>query len=96
MKAYPIQLEIAGPMAMWTRPDTGDGPVSYPAPTYSAVKIIFHSILWGQAISVLPVQVDICRPLKFENYNTNYGGGASLFYPTRQSEFLPANGDCSR
>ena len=30
--AYIIQLEIAGDTAMWTRPDTGDNPVSYPAP----------------------------------------------------------------
>ena len=35
-KTYPIQLEISGPTAMWTRPDTGDAPVSYLAPTYSA------------------------------------------------------------
>jgi hypothetical protein len=25
-------MEIAGNTAMWTRPDTGDSPVSYPAP----------------------------------------------------------------
>ena len=42
---YPVQMEIAGATAMWTRPDTGDSPVSYPAPTYSAVKGLFESIL---------------------------------------------------
>ena len=31
-------MEIAGSTAMWTRPDSGDSPVSYPAPTYSACK----------------------------------------------------------
>jgi len=46
MNKYPIMLEISGNTAMWTRPDTGDCPVSYPAPTYSAVKGIFESILW--------------------------------------------------
>ena len=35
MKPYPIQLEISGPTAMWTRVDSGD------APTFSAVKGIF-------------------------------------------------------
>lgn len=74
MKRYPIQLEIAGPTAMWTRPDTGDCPVSYPAPTYSAVRNIFQSILWGQAVEIVPRQVDICAPLQFHTYNTNYGG----------------------
>ena len=74
MKRYPVKLEIAGPTAMWTRPDTGDCPVSYPAPTYSAVRNIFQSILWGQAVEIIPRQVDICAPLCFHTYNTNYGG----------------------
>jgi len=87
LKHYPIKLEIAGDTAMWTRPDTGDCPVSYPAPTYSAVRNIFQSILWGEAISILPTQVDICRPLQFHTYNTNYGG------PLRkQSEIKKGNG----
>ena len=74
MKRYPIKMEIAGPTAMWTRPDTGDCPVSYPAPTFSAVRNIFQSILWGQAVEIIPTQVDICAPLQFHAYNTNYGG----------------------
>ena len=52
LKHYPVKMEIAGPTAMWTRPDTGDCPVSYPAPTFSAVRNIFQSILWGQAVEV--------------------------------------------
>ncbi len=80
MKCYPIKMEIAGPTAMWTRPDTGDCPVSYTAPTYSAVRNIFQSILWGQAVRVVPRQVDICAPLQFHTYNTNYGG------PLRKSD----------
>ncbi len=74
MKPYLITLEIAGATAMWTRPDTGDCPVSYPAPTYSAVKGIFESILWGPAIEIVPFKIDICRPLHFHSYATNYNG----------------------
>lgn len=59
---------------MWTRPDTGDCPVSYPAPTYSAVKGIFESVLWGPAIEVVPFKVEICKPLNFHGYATNYNG----------------------
>ena len=44
-KPYSIALEIAGPTAMWTRPDTGDAPVSYPAPTFSAAKAVFESLI---------------------------------------------------
>lgn len=73
-KRYSIALEISGPTAMWTRPDTGDSPVSYSAPTYSAVKGIFESILWIQAVEVIPTRVEICAPVIYHGYNTNYGG----------------------
>jgi CRISPR-associated protein Cas5d len=59
---------------MWTRPDTGDCPVSYPVPTYSAVKGIIESILWGPAVKVIPMKVEICSPIQYHNYQTNYGG----------------------
>jgi CRISPR-associated protein Cas5d len=72
--AYIIQIEIAGDTAMWTRPDTGDSPVSYPAPTYSAVKAIFESILWGPAVEIIPIKAEICTPIQFHSYCTNYGG----------------------
>lgn len=53
-KAYPIAMEIAGNAAMWTRPDSGDSPCSYPSPTYSAVRGLFESVLWGPAVLVIP------------------------------------------
>ena len=74
MKPYEVKIEIAGQTAMWTRPDTGDCPVSYPAPTYSAIKGIFESILWGPAIEIVPFKVEVCRPLRFHGYATNYNG----------------------
>lgn len=79
---YPIEMEISGDTAMWTRPDTGDCPVSYPAPTYSAVKAIFESILWGPAIEIIPTKVEICAPVIYHSYCTNYGG------PLRSSKSL--------
>ena len=81
-KHYEVSLEISGPTAMWTRPDTGDAPVSYPAPTYSAVKGIFESILWIQAVEIVPVTVEICSPIVFHTYVTNYGG------PLRKSRIM--------
>ncbi len=73
-KNYLIQLEISGPTAIWTRPDSGDCPVSYPAPTYSAVKGIFESILWIQTVEIVPIKVELCAPIIYHGYNTNYGG----------------------
>ena len=86
MGKYSISCEIAGPCACWTRPDTGDCPVSYPAPTYSAVKGVFSSVLWGPAVEIVPVAVEICSPLRYESYLTNYGG------PLRKSD-LVSSGD---
>lgn len=74
MKPYAVQMEIAGNTAMWTRPDTGDCPVSYPAPTYSAVAGIFKAVAWGPAIEIVPFQCEICKPLHFHGYSTNYNG----------------------
>ena len=64
MKTYSISLEISGPTAMWTRPDTGDAPVSYPAPTFAAVKGIFESIVWLKSTEVMPTRVEIYLPKK--------------------------------
>lgn len=80
MSTYEICLEISGPTAMWTRPDSGDCPVSYPAPTYSAVKGIFEAILFNQAVEIVPRKVVICAPIAYHTYNTNYGG------PLRKSD----------
>jgi CRISPR-associated protein Cas5d len=74
MKPYPLQLEISGPTAMWTRPDTGSSPVSYVAPTFSAVKGIFEAIRRWKSVNVRPTKVEICAPVQFHRYTTNYGG----------------------
>jgi len=74
MKPYSVQLEISGPYAMWTRPDAGDATRSYPAPTYSAAKGLFESVLFLNSAEVKPVRVEICAPIRFHKYTTNYGG----------------------
>ena len=71
---YTFCCEISGPTAMWTRPDTGDAPVSYPAPSFAAVKGIFETIVWLKSAEVVPTRVEICAPLVFHTYSTNYGG----------------------
>lgn len=73
-RAYSVEMEIAGNTAMWTRPDTGACPCSYPAPTYSAVRALFEGVLWGPAIIVVPKKVELCAAPIFHSYATNYGG----------------------
>lgn len=41
---YSVQMEVAGPLAMFARPDTGGTPTSYRAPTWSAANGLFESI----------------------------------------------------
>jgi len=38
MKEYTVALEISGPTAMWTRPDTGSTPVVCPLSPYSTIE----------------------------------------------------------
>lgn len=74
MSEFGIAFEIAGPAAMFARPDTGATPVSYPVPTASAVKGIFDAILRRRHMYVKPTRVEICKPIRYETYVTNYGG----------------------
>lgn len=82
---YPIQMEIAGPTALFSRPDTGDSPSSYPLPTYSAVKAMFESVLWGPAVEIIPQKVEICAPIQWHSYAFNYGG------PLRKADAIKNN-----
>ncbi len=69
-----IALEVAGPAAMFTRPDTGVTPVSYPVPTYSAAKGMFEAVARLSCVYIDPTRVEICGPIRYERYVTNYGG----------------------
>ena len=80
MKSYLVQLEISGPIALWARPDTMPNPVSYVAPTYSAAKGIFESVLRWKSVNVQPIKCEICAPIQFHRYAFNYGG------PLRKSD----------
>lgn len=80
---YAVQIEVAGPLAMFTRPDSGGAPTSYPAPTWSASKGILESIAFFSdgGATFHPTKVEVCRPtgskggkLTYQRYTTNYGG----------------------
>lgn len=73
-KVYPVSFEIAGPAAMFTRPDTGVSPVSYPVPTKSAVKSIAECVVLAKNAYFEPRRIEICLPVVYHKYTTNYGG----------------------
>lgn len=92
---YTVNCEVAGPLAMFARPDTGGTPTSYPLPTWSAAKGIFESVafLSDGAAWICPTKVEICRHvgepgghIRFQRYTTNYGG------PLRKADLFPKGG----
>ena len=81
MNKYPVKFEVAGPAAMFARPDTGAAPISYPLPTWSACKAMFESVARGfftdhadPAAFFCPTEVEIWMPVRFEKYVVNYRG----------------------
>lgn len=60
---YTISMEVAGPIAMFARPDTGGTPTSYPVPAWSAAKGLFESIAFFHdgAAWICPTKVEVCR-----------------------------------
>lgn len=81
-RTYSVNFEVAGPLAIFTRPDSGATFVSYPAPTFSALRGMFDCVAWLKTAYVRPMSVEICRPVQFQRYATNYGG------PLRKAEQL--------
>jgi len=73
-RKYDVSFEIAGPAAIFTRPDSGAGFVSYPVPTYSALKGMFDCVALWRTAYLKPTRVEVCNPIQFHRYATNYGG----------------------
>lgn len=87
---YTVAMEIAGPLAMFARPDTGGTPTSYPAPTWSACKGMFEAVAFlAHGAWISPTHVEVCRrrdqpggEVRWQRYTTNYGG------PLRKSSVI--------
>lgn len=74
LKKYPVQYEISGFAAMFARPDSGASPISYPAPSRSALKAISETVVFSKYAYFQPRKVEICRPIIYHKYTTNYRG----------------------
>lgn len=73
-KAYAVDFEVEAPTAIFARPDTGSTPVSYPVPTRSAVQGLFEAVARLKSAYIRPTRIEICKPIRYERYVTNYGG----------------------
>lgn len=74
MSPYAVSLEIAGPFALWTRPDSGAAFVSYPGPSYSAARRLFDCVVRWKTAYFHPIKVEICGPIQTMRFVSNYGG----------------------
>lgn len=57
-KGYKVAFEVAGPLAMFARPDTGGTPTSYVAPTWSAAKGLSIAFFNDGAAWICPRKVE--------------------------------------
>ena len=71
---YPVEVEVGGATAFFGRPDVGSAMISFPAPTQPACKGIFDSIARVPGATIVPVKTEICAPLRWHTWATNYGG----------------------
>ena len=64
-------LEVAGPLACFTRPEMKVERVSYEVMTPSAARAVFESILWKPQIRWRVQCVEVLRPIRWMNLRRN-------------------------
>ncbi len=82
-----IEFELTGKRALFSDPVTrvGGEKLSYPIPTYEALKGVVHSIYWKPTIVWIIDAVRIMNPISTESIGIrpiSYGGGNDLSYYT--------------
>ena len=60
-------LEVAGPLACFTRPEMKVERVSYEVMTPSAARAVFESILWKPQIRWRVQCIEVLRPIRWMN-----------------------------
>jgi CRISPR-associated protein Cas5d len=70
-KKYMVSMEIESDFADFARPDTGSDSISFPCPTFTQAKGIFETILLLASVEVIPVRVEICKPIRFQPFPYN-------------------------
>jgi CRISPR-associated protein Cas5d len=75
MTTYPVQMEIAGPLAYFGDPSSGAAFQTYLMPPSSAVEGMFRAIAFlKDGAYTRATRVELCSPLKMVNIVTNYRG----------------------
>lgn len=82
-----IEFELYGSRALFSDPVTriGGEKLSYPIPTYEALKGVVHSIYWKPTLIWIVDSVKVMNPIRTESVGVRpigYGGGNDLSYYT--------------
>ena len=88
-RAYPVCFEVAGPAAIFTRPDSGAAFVSYPAPTYSALKGVFECVARWESAYIRPVAVDSRTSRSASTFGRGFTAAASPLHPMEREQDGP-------
>jgi len=88
-RAYPVCFEVAGPAAIFPRPGSGATFVSYPAPTYSALKGMFECVARWESACFWPVAVEICTPRSSPTFAGRFTVIASPLRPMERGAARP-------
>ena len=72
----PLAFEIFGDYGLFSRVDVSTAvAVSYPFPTWSAIKGMIETIFWRRDVwNIVPLGVEALSPLEFTKYSFAYGG----------------------
>ena len=67
----PIQVEVWGDYACFTRPEMKTERVSYDVMTPSAARGLLESIYWHPGLRWVIDRIDVCSPIRFTNIRRN-------------------------
>ena len=67
----PIQLEVWGDYALFTRPEMKVERVSYDVMTPSAARGLIESIYWHPGLRWIIDRIHVCAPIRFANLRRN-------------------------
>lgn len=71
MNSQHFRIRVFGPFACFTRPERGEGSISYEVMTPSSARAILESILWKPAIKWQIHSIGIYKPIKFISFKRN-------------------------
>lgn len=68
---YPIIVRFKGRLASFSRPEFKTEKLTYPVPTFSALRNMLQAIYWHPGFNYIPVACGIVNPIEYQSIATN-------------------------